>query len=603
MNPLKTYKKKTLFILCFIILVLTVRSGQSMEDIKNKVGLFPVPGTSNNTELKTVKRILNIQGIQYDILKSPRQIHEYSFIIIAGQLLNKNVNHDLVNELYDYADFSGTLLAAGEVGNILYPLFGITDYKPSQNRYRLYFKKTRDPALRYIDHPNEYEISLGNGEKIFYKKVIWSHGYNVDRDTEVLGSFKDGMAGFIKYHYGRGTSYLLGLSFTESVLIPQVGQDYEAQRKFVNTFEPSADVIMLIIKAIYEHYVNIPVYISPIPQGKTTALIITHDVDAQTSFVDSLKFAELEKKYSTTSTFFINTKYFTDWMDIGYYNIPENKEALIKLKNMGFDIGSHTVSHYKKLSEAPEGDPNVTFKTYNPQNQITVHGEVRVSKELLDRDIPGQNTISYRSGDLEFPPTLIKALDQAGYLYDSTFSANDILTAFPYRALKLRIPTSEESRVIEIPVTLDESMGFLTPEKVERAVTIWNDVIYNNMKNEAISVLLIHPSDTREKNYKLIAEEKVIKYVKSLDGWMGNLTEFGNFWRHREKLKFSWHLIEDNTLVIKINEVKSKIDKNISFVIAKPEKIKSIRVTDINEKSLAFKSFKRNSKLYIILTR
>ena len=62
-------------------------------------------------------------------------------------------------------------------------------------------------------------------------------------------------------------------------------------------------------------------------------------------------------------------------------------------------------------------------------------------------------------------------------------------------------------------------MGFLTPEKVERAVTIWNDVIYNNMKNEAISVLLIHPSDTRDKNYKLIAEEKVIKYVRSLDGW------------------------------------------------------------------------------------
>jgi len=84
---------------------------------------------------------------------------------------------------------------------------------------------------------------------------------------------------------------------------------------------------------------------------------------------------------------------------------------------------------------------------------------------------------------------------------------------------------------------------------------------------------------------------------------MGNLTEFGNFWRQREKLKYSWHLIEDNTLLIKINEVKSKTDKNISFVIVKPEKIKSIKVIDINEKNLIFKSFKRNSKLYIILTR
>jgi len=170
MNPLRTYKKKTLFILCFTVLVFTARSAQSIEYPKNKAGLFPVPGTSNNTELKTVKRILNIQGIQYDILKSPRQIHEYSFIIIAGQLLNKNVNHDLVNELYDYANFSGTLLAAGEVGNILYPLFGITDYKPSQNRYRLYFKK---PAIQLSDiltTPMSMKFHLAMEKKSFTKR-------------------------------------------------------------------------------------------------------------------------------------------------------------------------------------------------------------------------------------------------------------------------------------------------------------------------------------------------------------------------------------------------------------------------------------------------
>jgi len=39
---------------------------------------------------------------------------------------------------------------------------------------------------------------------------------------------------------------------------------------------------------------------------------------------------------------------------------------------------------------------------------------------------------------------LKEVLDEAGYMYDSTFSANDVLTAFPFRALKLRKPTPEE---------------------------------------------------------------------------------------------------------------------------------------------------------------
>jgi len=595
---MKTFKITVIIIL----FVFSSMLSYSLEIVKNRVGVLPVPEQSNqNIELKSITRILKIQGIPFDILKSPSHIHDYPFIIVAGQLYNKIINSELANELYDYADFGGVILAAGEIGNMLYPLFGVKSHNPSQKRYRLRFFKSSDSSLLYLNQPEELEISLGNGEEQFYEEVIWSHGYTVEEEARVLAEFKDQTAGFIKYRYGRGTSYLLGISFTESVLIPQVGQDYEAQRSYVNTFEPSADVIMLIIKAIYENYMDIPVYISPIPQGKATALILTHDVDARTSFVDSLKFAELEKGYSATSTFFINTKFFTDWMDIGYYNIPENKEAIVKLKKMGFDIGSHTVSHYKKLSTVPEGDPEVTFKTYHPEKQITVQGEVKVSKELLDRDIPEQNTISYRSGDLEFPFMLIKVLDEAGYLYDSTFSANDVLTAFPFRALKLKKPTSEESEVIEIPVTLDESMGFLTPDRINTAVSIWKDVIYKNMENEAIPVLLIHPSETRDKDYKLVAQKKVMDYVKSLDGWMGNLTDFGEFWRNREKVSFHCFKESRNTLVIKFELKKFEIDKRINLVISKPEQVKNIQIFDRDGQKLSHQTKIRNSKLFLEL--
>ena len=100
--------------------------------------------------------------------------------------------------------------------------------------------------------------------------------------------------------------HLFGLSYTESVLIPQIGEDYEAQRRYVNAFEPSADVIMLILKAIYESAVTPFVYLSISPYGKSTSLILSHDVDAQTAFIDSLKYAALEERYGVKSTFFEN---------------------------------------------------------------------------------------------------------------------------------------------------------------------------------------------------------------------------------------------------------------------------------------------------------
>ena len=74
-------------------------------------------------------------------------------------------------------------------------------------------------------------------------------------------------------------------------MLPQVGDDYEAQRTYVNTFEPSADVIMLIMKALYQHYNKRTLITGTTPNLKNPVLVLSHDVDAQTSFVDSLKYA------------------------------------------------------------------------------------------------------------------------------------------------------------------------------------------------------------------------------------------------------------------------------------------------------------------------
>ncbi len=37
-------------------------------------------------------------------------------------------------------------------------------------------------------------------------------------------------------------------------------------------------------------------------------------------------------------------------------------------------------------------------------------GEVRVRKNLLEGEIPGRHTVSFRIGHLRFPPTLVESL-------------------------------------------------------------------------------------------------------------------------------------------------------------------------------------------------
>jgi len=562
--------KKTLLLLLFL-LIGTISVTAVERELPVKAGLLDLTGgartgENEHPEFMALRRIMKIQGIPFEQLGEDQDLSRYRLIFTAGALTNSSLSPEMVYALYDYVELGGTLVSAGQIGNKLFSLFGITDHIPSQRRYRLMFTGN-DPSLRYLDRPEEITISLGNGEFHIYDDVIWSHGYKGPGKESSLGVYPDGSTGFLVHRYGRGQTYLIGISYSDSVLLPQESGDYEAQRRYVNSLEPSADVIMLILKAIYQKVHPVTAVLSAIPQSRPTALLLSHDVDAQTAFVDSLKFAALEAEFGVSSTFFINTKTFTNEMDIDYYNIEENRDAVRELWKMNWDIGSHTVTHYADFSHSPEGSPDVTIESYRPWNKITIHGEVKVSKQLLDRDVPGLDTISFRAGNLEFPPILIRVLEESGYQYDSTFSANDALTAFPYFALKERNLGSRESSVVEMPVTLDDALGFLTPDTVDAAVNTWIDVTNAHRDNGAITVLLLHPSDTRNQDFKLRAQRRLMEHVRNIDGWMGNMTEFGMFWRQREETEFRLYRDQAGRLIIRLNKSSADLHPWIGFEV------------------------------------
>ena len=552
-------------------------------------------GASSRLELLSLRRIFSTIGVPADVLSDVRRLSDYKIVFTAGELVNAAVTPDLSNGLFDFVEGGGTLVSAGEVGNLVYPLFGLTRQVPSRKRYRLGFV-TSDPSTAFMDHPNERTISLGNGASHFFDEVIWSHGGSLAPGATALGTFEDGSIGFSRFPFGRGKAYLLGVSYTNSVLLPQIGGSFNAERQYVNGVEPSADVVMLILKAICAEAVSPLVSLSTIPYARPVGLVLSHDVDAQSSFLDSLKFADLEAKYGAKSTFFITTKYFTDESDIGYFSVPANLAAVRELRRRGWDVGSHTVSHLTKLADAPEGNPGVTQKTYDPPAHLTVWGEARVSKELLDREIPGPRTISYRSGDLAFPRALIRVLEGCGYSYDSTYSSNAVLTAFPYFAFEDQDLGSRESSVVEIPVTFDDSQGYLTPANAAAVAGSWLEVIGTIARYGGLPVLLMHPSDTRTKTYKLQAQELIMKAVAAQGGWMGDLSTAGRFWRSRAAVRFSTEAGTGGSLVIRVDARGEDLDPAIGFEVAGA--VRSVSVIDGQGKALPYTVVSRNGKLY-----
>lgn len=482
-------------------------------------------------EQLAVRDCLALVGVPFVATRRVAEAIRRPLVLIAGVLTNQEFTAAERELLYAYVERGGVVLAAEVQGNTFFPLFGATGAVTSRTNFRVTFASSSDPILRYVNRPEERTISLG--DSTLYSETIWSTEYTVGAGTRVLARYENGTAALTVNAYGRGLAYALGLGFKETSLIPQLARSFEAARHWINWFEPSGDVFRMLPRALYEATVHPFLLVHTVPDGRRTGLCLSHDIDARESFRNAVSFARLEAALGVRSTFFVTTKYFIDSTDIGYYT-ADRVAWIRQLKSLGAEIGSHSVSHSLTFESFPVGTPAVTARDYDPSHP-TIFGEVRVSKELLDRDLH-QQTVGFRSGYLRFPSELLDVLEATDYLFDSSVSAQWVLTNFPFFGFRRRTLGTTHSTVVEVPVTLDDSRGelrtrsFLTAETEDEALRTWLDVIEANAENNALSCLLIHPTDT---TYKLETERRLIEAVRGKDVWIGTVGALARFWRER----------------------------------------------------------------------
>jgi len=530
-------------------------------------------GETGDKDIFSLNQALSVAGVPFKVTNDLPTATRSGMIVttsyIAGDTFETESDR---TALRDYVNNGGILVATNVSDTSLAELFGITKGTRTDTRYTMSWQTgTGDPGLKYFDDPNEQTVRFGNHR---YLNVIPTRSFGLAGGV-ALAKYDDGSNGVVKNAYGLGQTYVLGFSFSDVILRSELNLDYQAQITTSNGFEPTTDTFFLFLRAIYEDRMPAPVWKHTSPGSTGSTVVLSHDVDAQSSIGFMNTFAEAERQRGLSATYFITTRYIDDAQDTDYFDAGVDPVKDLLLKNR--KLGSHSVGHFPDFQDEtrfPEGAPGNTRENYHPycNGQLVttggnVYGELEVSKHLLETVVGAPAISCFRSGYLLFNKKLINVLDALGYKYDSSFNANALLTNFPCLSRYDQSFSGAVSDVYEIPITISDSDLYetrlkMTADNYSLFVDCWIDVVRRNLGNFAMTVLLIHPTY----DYKLRAQELFLDQLP-VNLRVTDMETFGAYWRERERFAFLSEVSDDTLAITVLSTTAFPVHPDVSLYV------------------------------------
>lgn len=552
-----------------------VNDGILAQNPVREVAIFEVTSDNSKPDLArthSVEHLATVAGIPYIITRDINEASLYSVIIATEGFDGVNLSENQRNTIKEFVQDGGVLINTNLKDPGLYDIAGITDQIFSRDRYAIKFDVSKsNNVFRWIDEPEEKTIRIGNESN---GNAIFSRSYVTDK-AETLAFFDDGNSAFIRNKFGKGHTYTFGNSFKDLIIRSQMNFDFSSNRTYSNGFEPSSDVFSLILRGILIEHIPHLVWKNTSAFNSRSTVILTHDIDAESNMQWMNRYADYENSLGITATYFVTTHYIDDALDGDYYT--KYRDAVTLLKDQNQEVGSHSVGHFPDFGDLPFGTFGEDIFTYQPGHHggvtenASLLGELEVSKKLLEEDT-GLPVTSFRSGHLIYPDKLIAALDTLGYKFNSSYSANDVQTSFPYSPYKTRSFSSTKSRILEIPVTISDVLfNEFTAENYLVAADLWNSITEKYYANGAPTVLLVHPN----RDLKLRAMNTYLENLPR-DISIQSIQSFGNFWIQRGNLSFSSSL-ENQRLVIQLNDYLNLPD-SLSLNIANGALLEDIKI-------------------------
>ena len=591
-------KKGVFLLLVFALIMSALTKAQIDQNNDRKMAIY-LPGSEGDdnyqANLVSMEQIAAVSGLPAIITPDLEECFNYG-VILFSDILNENVlSTTQKQQLIDYVENGGGVIFSGVNDPDLFELAGLESASLNNKRYFLTFKSSQtDPELRWIDEPYEREIKLGGSQA---GGIFPTLGYRVT-DGEVFALYRNSnQAAVVKKRFGSGWVYTFGFAWRDLIIRNLLDRDYQANRYYSNSFEASADVFMLMIRGIFAKIVPNAVWLSPAPYDSKAVFIITHDVCSHTAHIFSNDFAQMEYDRGISATYNITTHEFLD--DINGDNYSSHIPQMKLLLHKNHVIGSHSYGHFPDFGMAevfPVGEPIQSLKSYNPHFSAeegqtiggTVYGELGVSKMLLENDLNIEVKM-HRSGHLVVNPEQYRILNELGYKYSSSFTAPDVLTAFPFFTHLDRGMNEPQLPIMEIPLTISDVFGsqgaaideFNWLDKAK----LWLSVLNSYANNNSYTNLLVHPN----RKYKLDAIVYVLDNMPT-DVYPMELTAYAEFWKAKNKIQFSSKL-ENRVLKIYVNNF-FLADEAYSFVYDAPNTVDVVEI--YNGSNQLISTYERN---------
>lgn len=575
-----------MLLLVAILVSFTASAEISILDISAKNNDSEETGNYSR-ELYSASYLCDIAGYNYQATDNLNEAIKSDLILMANLITETSFSADELTLLSNWIKAGGTLVAPGirsvseDSHNIISEIFGIDatlPIKQSNRRYVINWNSNffNDRELEYIDEENERTTSIGKIKSFSFFPV----------ECDVLATYETGEAALARHKYGEGRTYLAGISWRDVVQMNQLNKDKEASRQYNNGFEPSADVWAFFIRSVYSITTGLGIWKFTVPAGYMQLLIPTHDCDSRTAYDEMHFMSEYEKSIGLSGHYFLTTHYYSDKQNFGhsylsdFYNVETIPNALRLLED-GHTVGSHSVCHFPDFNKTDNTDI-VTQEEYaqratcldGKSTGASTWAEIVMSKQILEKDL-GNNVKSFRSGHLCVNKDFHSMLEEGGYLFQSCYTAGDLLSEFPFLGRIGNDISREQTTVLTMPLHMSDVYNNKEGEPLNndtwnthRAPDEWESAMSKLRGNYASAILLIHPN----RDWKMTLQQRLIDRLDLTEVGLYNFEEYGHFWLSRLNCQFTYSYNEQEGIITIFTDTEELKKSRMTFGIDVTEK-------------------------------
>lgn len=480
-------------------------------------------------------------GVPFIITTDYRKAIQHNVVMVYPIVSGASLSPNALQALAAFPRNGGTLIGIQVLG-ALNEIFGFAEPIPSKQHFEIKILKDSNTSIthEFVDQ-KELGISLGNKEK--FKETIGTYSYSKPQISPIA-TYEDKSAAITQKFFETGSAYAFGFDIGFLILKGHNIRHQDFNRSPVNNFEPTIDVVLRLIKNIYLEGERDASFICTVPYYKSLSVCITHNINFAKALDNAVLFAKEEKKMNIHSSYFIQTRYIRDSRDRIFNTIEDFKKLRI-ISQAGMDLQSNSVSGSPLFDQFSQGTGDEVYPAYRPYVMAwektyhgTIFGEMRVSRFLIDRFVPGNITTAFRSSYLYTPFTYPQSLLASGYRFSSSIPANVALTHFPFQ-LNYNREYDSEVQAFEFPVTDDDEVPPYTVDRAQSAIALAKKIA----RYGGCFIGQVHPNSTG-----LIVEKKFIDALKD-EAWIGTINDFGLWWAARNEVTLDINYVNDKRVV------------------------------------------------------